>query len=104
MKVMVVTGYGQEKETKAQQKKFLNYFKELLNAYGLQINCIVSERATGGPITITTPDDTDPDFITRVFLSLATDLAKNDNENEYCTFDLVFPFCPEPISVTGSAY
>ena len=30
MKVMVVTGYGQEKRNGITAKKFLNYFKELL--------------------------------------------------------------------------
>ena len=104
MEVVITEGYGVEKETKEQQKSFLNYFKKLLNAYGLTIDCIVSERTTGGPITITIPDSIDPDFVTRVFLSLATDLAKEEQEYEYVSFGLRFPFCSESFLVTGSLY
>lgn len=109
MKVIIVNGYGNEKETEVQQEKFLNYFKSLLLHHGLSISSIVSERTTGGEITLDIPDDVDPDEITRSFLSLATTLSQEaslkEGEEIHVSFDLVFPALGSvPITVLGTGY
>ncbi|MFH0912600.1 MAG: hypothetical protein V1807_03010 [Patescibacteria group bacterium] len=105
MKVLITGGYGDDETTEAEQKKFLNDFKNLLRQHGLPVDSIVSERTTGGPIILTISDDVDPDEIPRAFLSLATALAQQVSgkisQNADVSFVLRLPGCSEPITVTG---
>ncbi len=107
MKVIIVNGYGEEKETAGQQNTFLNQFKDLLLSTGLVVESIGSEREAGGPITIEVSTD-NPDDVTKAFLTLATWISQDHfsktGENIYVDFDLMFPFCSEPITIQGSIH
>ena len=102
MKVRVISGYGKESASIEEQEKFLSDLKGTLEERGLPIDSIVSERATGGPITLDVPDYVEYGEVTKAFLSLATGLARQCGEQ--VSFDLVMPGCSEPFTVLGTGY
>ena len=89
MKVLIMGGYGEEKTTDVGQEEFLNHIREFLIRVGLPVDSIVSERITGGPITLEVPN-VDPDEILRAFLALATFLAGQASEEERENIDVSF--------------
>ena len=105
-KVVIVEGYGEEKATKKEQQEFLNKLKDILLRFGLPTDSIVSERTTGGPITIDVPGYLEPNEITRAFLSLATVLSqeasREEGEEIHVSFGLRLPGCSEPLTILGT--
>lgn len=102
VEVKIVSGYGKEVADRKEQDRFLADFKSTLKDFGLPVNSIVSERPTGGPITLMVPDHVEYSNITKAFLSFATALARQ--EQAEVKFDLILPGCSSPITILGTRW
>jgi len=106
--VVVTAGYGLEKETEAEQTKFLNFFKKLLLNAGLPIHSIASERKTGGCVILEVPDHLELEEVTRAFLALATIMARVETrkagEEIHVSFDIRLPGFTESITIYGTGH
>ncbi len=103
VEVKIVSGYGKEVADGKEQERFLADFKSTLRGFGLQVASIVSERPTGGPITLMVPDHIEYSDITKAFLSFATALAQQELVPEV-KFDLILPGCLSSITILGTRW
>jgi hypothetical protein len=80
MEIIIVKGYGADVTEEAQRQR-LNLFYVALRDRGLAISEVISERETGGKITIYLPDETNYSHINNAMANFVQDLAEYFGEN-----------------------